>query len=265
MTDYERLEQLAESEGILIDTDALGAADGASGYYIGFPGFGHVIFINRHRTRAEQTVALAEELGHYYRSTGRLHALADYFERRQEQIGRAWSYDQLLPPETLRGMLDAGSAGMWDVAEQTNLPEEFVREAVQYRSHHPPAAARKELPPQVSALLQRKLERQRLAAQQPAPRPEPEPEPTPDYTAQWDAIYQRGKDLYHIDRDDPVWDVLTQLWFFRFVRGRYDMIMGKRWGKYSRVQMGRMVNRIFAEYLNKQEKQPEAPLDEEAV
>lgn len=131
MTTYEHLEQFATNLGIIICTDYLRNDDPVDGMYIGFDGFGYVIFINRHRSQARRTVALAEELGHHFQSTGDIAALNSIQARKQELLGRRWSYDQLLPPDTALEYLKKGGTP-WDLAEDTNLPDDFVDEALRH-------------------------------------------------------------------------------------------------------------------------------------
>lgn len=176
MTPYEHLEQLASSHGVLIDTAFMEADDGSDGYYIGFDGFGHVIFINRHRTMAQRTAALAEELGHFFRSTGDISQLRDFYARRQELLGRAWSYDHLLPPEQALHHLQNGNGTAWELAEEADLPEPFVQEAVAYHARKGRVTARKPHPPEVQEQLRRRIERevvQRLTPQAESPAPAP--------------------------------------------------------------------------------------------
>jgi Zn-dependent peptidase ImmA (M78 family) len=79
------------------------------------------------------TCVLAEELGHYYTSTG-VHppvARFSYAERlnvsRSEYIAQKWAALKLMPAEKVRQALTAGIREVWELAEEFGVTEDLVR------------------------------------------------------------------------------------------------------------------------------------------
>lgn len=72
---------------------------------------------------------LAEELGHYYTSTGNI--LDDSVNaRKQERHARAWAFDQQIG---LSGLIRANTAGCrtsHEAAEYLDVPESFLRDCI---------------------------------------------------------------------------------------------------------------------------------------
>ena len=71
----------------------------------------------------------------------------------------------------------------------------------------------------------------------------------PSFAEQWEAIYQRGKDLFGIERDAWVWNYLFELWFNRDSKLKYTTIMTQVFKQYSKAKLGTMLNRIFRDYF----------------
>lgn len=147
MTHYEHLEQLAHSCGVRINLSILREEDALDGLYVALRDGGCLILINRHRTQAERTAALAEELGHYFKSVGDLRDLRDIAAAKSENMGRAWSYEQLLPFDSLDHQLKNGHGSPWELADAVNLPQGFVQEAISFYSHRPRSPLRKRAEP----------------------------------------------------------------------------------------------------------------------
>nr|WP_306664899.1 ImmA/IrrE family metallo-endopeptidase [Bacillus pumilus] len=58
----------------------------------------NVILINKNMdTSCEKACVLAEELGHYYTSSGDILGQDTIEKRRQEKIARTWAYEKLVP------------------------------------------------------------------------------------------------------------------------------------------------------------------------
>ena len=81
-------------------------------------------------TVAEETVALAHELGHC--ETGSFYGPGSPFEVRQQQENRAdkWAIRHLIPAEDLAQAVAEGHRELWDLAEHFGVTEEFMRKAV---------------------------------------------------------------------------------------------------------------------------------------
>lgn len=178
MTRYEHLEQLAHSCGVRINLSILREEDALDGLYVALRDGGCLILINRYRTQAERTAALAEELGHHFRSIGDLRDLRDIAAAKAEAAGQAWSIDALLPRPELEIQIRNGNGTSWQLAEATDLPEDFVRQAVSFHAYRQPRRVRaRDLPPQVQEIVRN---REARAAQAGKPTAPPGPRPSAD-------------------------------------------------------------------------------------
>lgn len=117
MTNFESLEQLAYSYGVCVNQSILREEDALDGLYVALPDGSCLILINRHRTLAERTAALAEELGHHFKSIGDLRDTRDTAAAKSENLGRAWSYEQLLPFDILAHQIKSGHVNPWELAD----------------------------------------------------------------------------------------------------------------------------------------------------
>ena len=128
----EELEAYAESLGIVIDDSTLQKHHSLDGLYIEVSDI-HIILLNRHRTQACQYVALAEETGHYFRSTGNIVRLSTVLQRKSENAGKAWAIEFLLPicKFTYSALFHHCKTAA-DFAAIHDFPVEFVAEAIAY-------------------------------------------------------------------------------------------------------------------------------------
>lgn len=159
MTRFEQLEQLAADSGLRVDEGVLEPHDPMDGLFVNGKNGGGLILVNRHRTLAQRTAALAEELGHFFKSIGDLRDLNDIMAAKQERLGRAWGYEQQLPPPLMEEHLMNGGGTAWEVAEETDLPQPFVEEAYRHYVRRDRLALGKELPPEIQEAFQRALQR----------------------------------------------------------------------------------------------------------
>ncbi len=92
---------------------------------------GNVIGINRKmRSSRKRACVLAEELGHFYTSTGDILNQAEVQNRKQELHARSWAYNRLIG---LRGIIDCYKSGyktLYEMAEHLEVTEEFLSEAL---------------------------------------------------------------------------------------------------------------------------------------
>ena len=92
---------------------------------------GNVIGINRKMSSSrKRACVLAEELGHFYTSTGDILNQAEVQNRKQELHARSWAYNRLIG---LRGIIDCYKAGyktLYEMAEHLEVTEEFLAEAL---------------------------------------------------------------------------------------------------------------------------------------
>lgn len=83
-------------------------------------------------TENEKTCVLAEELGHYYTSTGNILKQNDFNNRKQEQNARAWAYEKLIPLNSLIEAFENGCETLFEYAEKIGVTESFLKSAMEY-------------------------------------------------------------------------------------------------------------------------------------
>ena len=125
MNTYERLLDEASNEGLIVKEKPLKYTNGRI--------MGRRVAIRESiNTTAEKTCVLAEELGHYYTSYGRIVDMSDAANRKQERKARAHGYDKLIG---LYGIITAHKANCQNVheaAELLDVTEEYFRECIDY-------------------------------------------------------------------------------------------------------------------------------------
>ena len=88
-------------------------------------------------TQTEKACVLAEELGHFYTSTGNILDMSNTSNRKQELRARLWAYNKQIG---LRGLIDcykANCKSIHEMAEYLDVTEEFLLEAIEcYRSKY---------------------------------------------------------------------------------------------------------------------------------
>lgn len=81
-------------------------------------------------TNTKKKCVLAEELGHYYTTVGKIICQSSTSQRKQEQRARLWAYDKLVG---LSGIIDSYTAGytsLPEAAEYLDVTEEFLQETI---------------------------------------------------------------------------------------------------------------------------------------
>ena len=131
----EELELCAESYGLTVDYNTLEKSDILDGLCIEVEKR-CIVLINKHRTVLEQTVALAEEIGHYLRTHGDIVRQETVTQRKGERYGREFSYQMLLPVGDVETAFEDGVRDLGELSERFGLPCEFVREAILHYQHH---------------------------------------------------------------------------------------------------------------------------------
>lgn len=88
-------------------------------------------------TSTEKACVLAEELGHYHTSVGRILNQSDAENQKQEMRARMWAYDRQVG---LIGIVESfrnGCQTISEMAEYLEVTEEFLREALErYRQKY---------------------------------------------------------------------------------------------------------------------------------
>lgn len=81
-------------------------------------------------TTIEKSCILAEELGHYYTTTGNILDQSVVMNRKQERRARLWAYDKMIGLHGLISAAKAGCQSQYEVAEYLGITEEFLNEAL---------------------------------------------------------------------------------------------------------------------------------------
>lgn len=81
-------------------------------------------------TMPEKSCILAEELGHYYTTTGNILDQSVIMNRKQEYRARLWAYNKLIGLNGLISAAKAGCQSQYEIAEYLDVTEEFLNEAL---------------------------------------------------------------------------------------------------------------------------------------
>ena len=65
------------------------------------------------------------------------------------------------------------------------------------------------------------------------------------YHAFLERSYSRGLELFGLERNDPFWDKLFDIWDYRTHKDRYEGVITDGIDLYTRRQTGHMINLIF--------------------
>jgi len=123
---YEGLIQIAEDEEIeVIEFDFLGNLKGL--YRNDFIGIKRNIV-----TITEKKCILAEELGHYYATTGNIIDTKNVCNRKQELMARHWSYEKLVPLKSIIKASFEGCTNLFELAEYLDVTENFLRDVLNF-------------------------------------------------------------------------------------------------------------------------------------
>ena len=88
-------------------------------------------------TSQEKACVRAEELGHYYTSSGDILNLSDVQNRKQEVRARAWAYDRQIGLAGIIECFKAGCQTLVEMAEYLEVTEDFLMEALErYRQKY---------------------------------------------------------------------------------------------------------------------------------
>lgn len=128
----EAMEQRLEDEGVVVDYDILRNRATPGLYAGGNPHAPPVIMINHRLTGRERRCVLAEEAGHHYRSAGPALDATDVTQRKNELAGREWAYAELVPLADLVMSWRRGNRTVYDLAEDLDVTEDFLRAALDY-------------------------------------------------------------------------------------------------------------------------------------
>lgn len=130
----EHLIQLAESEGIFIDTCRL--PEGVNGYYTKTQLPPVILISNKIQSRSLFRVILAEELGHHFTGScvigyaGKMTSLMQ-MNNKIERKALLWSAEYLMPPEqVVQTIWYEGIRNIFELAEYFDVTERFASVAL---------------------------------------------------------------------------------------------------------------------------------------
>ena len=90
------------------------------------------IWIREDLLTKEKYCMLAEELGHYETSEGDILNQDIISNRKQELTARRWAYETIVPRELIENVVRNGYTEVWDIADQLDLDENFLKDALEY-------------------------------------------------------------------------------------------------------------------------------------
>lgn len=130
MNNYEVLLAEAESNQLTVKEKPLEAYDGRIK--------GDKIAIrNTIKTTVEKACILAEELGHYYTTTGNILDQTTTDSRKQERKARIWAYNKQIGLLGIVKAYQQGCRNRYEAAEYLGVTEEFLDDALKaYRSKY---------------------------------------------------------------------------------------------------------------------------------
>lgn len=92
---------------------------------------GNHIAIRKGMTETEKACVLAEELGHYYTTTGNILDQSITENRKQEHRARVWAYRNALGLSDLIEAYKHGCRNRYELAERLNVTETFLLGAIE--------------------------------------------------------------------------------------------------------------------------------------
>lgn len=95
------------------------------------------IALERKMSQTEKSCVLAEELGHYYTTSGNILDQTDVSNRKQEYRARLYGFNLKIGLMGLVRAFEHGCRSVSDIAEYLDVTEEYLKEAVDcYRSKY---------------------------------------------------------------------------------------------------------------------------------
>ena len=121
---YEELLQHADSEQIIVKEKPLKNFDGLA--------FGNKIAIRKDiKTSKEKSCVLAEELGHYYTTSGNILDQSDTMNRKQELKARFTGYNIKIGLIGIVSAYESGCRNLYETAEYLDVTEEYLQDALE--------------------------------------------------------------------------------------------------------------------------------------
>lgn len=120
---YDDLLREADSHDLITKEKSLCAHDGRIK--------GKRIAIRKGLPESKKKCVLAEELGHYYTTTGNILDQSNTSNRKQELHARLWAYDKMIGLTGIVNAYHRGCRTLYDIADYLEVTEEFLAEALQ--------------------------------------------------------------------------------------------------------------------------------------
>ena len=92
---------------------------------------GQKIGIRKDMPKIEKACILAEEIGHYYTTTGNILNQRDTGNKKQEMKARKWAVDKMISIEDLFRATEQPCRNLFEIAEYLEVTEEFLLEALE--------------------------------------------------------------------------------------------------------------------------------------
>ncbi len=124
---YEDLLIEYDTEDIVIKEKPLQSSNGRI--------FNNRIAIRHDMSTVDKTCTLAEELGHYFTTTGDIIDQTDTSNRKQEHRARMWAYAKLLPLQFFVLAFKHGCRSIHETAEFLEVSEEFLIDCINAYYH----------------------------------------------------------------------------------------------------------------------------------
>ena len=127
---YEQLLTAADQEGLLVKEQPLTEHDGLIRGR-------RVALRPKIATQKEKSCVLAEELGHYYTSSGDILDQSKVENRKQEYRARLYGYNLKIGLTGLIRAYESGCRNLYEMAEYLDATEEYLMEAIDcYKSKY---------------------------------------------------------------------------------------------------------------------------------
>ena len=125
MNTYEQMEDAAYADGIEVIERRFDSSRIKGLYCDGTAAVNASI-----ETSNEKACVLAEELGHYYTSSGDILDMTSAANRKQEHKARLWAYNNRIGLHGIISAYKAGCQNAHEMAEHLDVTEEFLIEAL---------------------------------------------------------------------------------------------------------------------------------------
>lgn len=93
---------------------------------------GKRIAIKKDLLQKEKACVLAEELGHFYTTTGDILSQETVLDIKQGQRARAWAYNKQIGLIGVVSAYEAGCSSLYDTAEYLNVTEDFLLDCLEF-------------------------------------------------------------------------------------------------------------------------------------